>query len=71
VVHWLGLYDTYNDGCTGCGDIVHDTPADETGDLDYTAAIHSSCNPDLPAPVMNFMHSTLDCCANLFTEGQV
>jgi len=76
VGHWLGLYDTYQGGCSGSGDFVSDTPA-ETGEYqacEIKPQPYNSCKvagQDLPDPVTNFMHSTRDCCAMEFTVGQV
>jgi len=71
VGHWLGLYDTYEGGCDGFGDYVSDTPAELNGTSDCTGT-HDSCPLiDGQDPVENFMHSTRDCCAYKFSDGQL
>ncbi len=73
VGHWLGLFHTYEGGCSTNNDYVSDTPA--------SAAANYSCpvpGPDTCTggkfkgsdPTMNFMNSTVNSCQYQFTSGQ-
>jgi hypothetical protein len=73
VGHWLGLYHTFEGGCTADGDEVGDTPAQDApseGDCDSQKA-KDSC-PDSPGldDYQNFMDYTHDACLVHFTRGQ-
>ncbi|KAJ6551434.1 hypothetical protein B0H19DRAFT_1157626 [Mycena capillaripes] len=76
VGHWLGLYHTWQDGCTGKGDEVDDTPAEDPVNanrgLQTCPASFDSC-PDLPGldPIHNYMTYASDDCRTEFTKGQV
>ncbi len=71
VGHWLGLFHTFQDGCSKPGDSVRDTPQQSDGKNIFT------CNGGLDAcsapgtdPVRNFMNYVDDVCMNRFTRGQ-
>ena len=70
VGHWLGLFHTFEGGCTEENDRVDDTPAQ--GEPSTTCeGDRDTC--ELPGldPVHNFMDYSIDACMNMFTPGQV
>src|SRR5262249_31345583 len=71
VGHWLGLYHTFEGGCSGNGDEVDDTPAH----TQPAAAVggcdrYDSCVVGVDAPIHNFMQDSSDTCKSEFTPGQ-
>ena len=67
--HWLGLFHTFEGGCTEVNDEVADTPA-QSGPTSGCPEGRDSC--DLPGldPIHNFMDYSIDACYTEFTPGQ-
>jgi hypothetical protein len=68
--HWLGLYHTFEGGCSSANDQVSDTPAEAMAHYGCPASL-DSC-PSLAGldPIRNFMSYFDDDCIWEFTSGQ-
>ncbi|NER14717.1 zinc metalloprotease [Leptobacterium flavescens] len=72
VGHWLGLYHTFQDGCSGFGDHVEDTPAHSGPNYGKPAdgQPHNACNAGEFAPIHNYMNYVDDEWMNELTDKQ-
>lgn len=70
VGHWLGLFHTFEGGCSPRNDRVADTPAELEPSLACDVG-KDTCKSEGLDPVRNFMNYSFDPCMNMFTPGQV
>jgi hypothetical protein len=67
--HWMGLWHTFQGGCTSTNDEVADTPAQSSSTSGCPEG-RDSCALSGLDPIHNYMDYSFDDCYNQFTPGQ-
>jgi len=70
VGHWLGLFHTFEGGCSENGDKIWDTPAQARPNNGCPRGTDSCPHKKGVDPIHNYMDYTNDTCRDSFTSGQ-